>query len=62
MLIHIFYLYTASFVKTVLYKIHVIRKKKTFFFAKYDGTGLDIHLGLDNLLDSQNLVMWCRCV
>ncbi|PIO14259.1 hypothetical protein AB205_0081890 [Aquarana catesbeiana] len=37
-------------------------KKITFFFPKYDGTGLDIHLGLDNLSYSKNVVMLCRCV
>ncbi|PIO09935.1 hypothetical protein AB205_0188410 [Aquarana catesbeiana] len=34
MLIHIFFVYTASFVKTVLCKIHMILKKITLFFRQ----------------------------
>ncbi|PIO12727.1 hypothetical protein AB205_0008510 [Aquarana catesbeiana] len=62
MLIHMLFVYTALFVKTVLLKLHMIIIKWHLFCKKYNGTGLDIHLGLDNLSYSKNLGMLCRCV
>ncbi|PIO27311.1 hypothetical protein AB205_0177040 [Aquarana catesbeiana] len=48
-LIYMLFVYTASFVKTVLLTLHMIIIKLHLFCKKYNGTGLDIHLGLDNL-------------
>ncbi|PIO10374.1 hypothetical protein AB205_0191130 [Aquarana catesbeiana] len=63
MLIHIFFVYTASFVKTILCKRHMILKKMTFFFRQIRWYRVGhIHLCLDNFLYSNNLWMWCRCV